>query len=75
MLLVRKMELGKDMGKAVFSRSTSRKRGTLERERQTKKVAPHPLGKRERLLKKRKEKGNEERCGAEGKARLRGSQV
>ena len=60
-------------GKTMFSRVTSRKRGTLKRERWTKRV--DPLRKRERLQKKRKEKGNEERCGPEGKARLRGSQV
>ena len=45
----------------------------MKRVRWTKRV--DPLRKRGRLLKKRKEKGNEKRCGAEGKARLRGSQV
>ena len=71
-LLVKKKELGKDMGdrggKAMFNRSTSRKKRKVNEKNGKEKGC-------KRKGKKRKEKGNEERCGAEGKARLRGSQV
>ena len=54
----------------MFNRNTSRKKRKVNE-----KSGPSQEKRKAAKEKKRKEKGNEERCGAEGKARLRGSQV
>ena len=47
----------------------------MKRQKVDEKSGPYKEERKATKEKKRKEKGNEERCGAEGKARLRGSQV